>query len=137
MASRIKTDIATDGSVAARALRVLVVEDALDAAEVLAMQLREWGYDSRVCASGEEAVALAPYYQPNVVLIDIGLPDMTGWDLAKLLPTDSLLIAVTARGEADDFKRSQRVGIRYHLVKPTYQRQLRELLERLARDQFG
>ena len=56
--------------------------------------------------------------QPNVVLIDIGLPDMTGWELAKRLPRDALLIAVTARGEQDDFERSQRAGIRYHLVKP-------------------
>lgn len=132
-----KKGFSTVSSIATRALRVLVVEDALDAAETLDMQLREWGYDSRVCTSGREAIALAPYYQPNVVLIDIGLPDMTGWELAKLLPPDALLIAVTARGEADDFKRSQGVGIRYHLVKPTYQRQLRELLERLARDQLG
>lgn len=129
MASRI--GFSANKAVTARPLRVLVVEDSLDAAEMLAIQLQEWGYDSRICASGNEAAALAPYYHPNVVLIDIGLPDMTGWDLAKRLPRDALLVAVTARGEADDYKNSERAGIRYHLVKPAFQQQLHELLERL------
>jgi DNA-binding response OmpR family regulator len=113
-------------------LRVLVVEDSLDAAEALALQLKQWGYEYRVCTSGGEALALAPYFRPSVVLIDIGLPDMTGWELAKGLPRDALLIAITARGEDGDFWRSRFAGIRYHLVKPAYQRQLRELLERIT-----
>jgi two-component system CheB/CheR fusion protein len=134
MASRIKTGVSKDRVVAAQPLRVLVVEDVLDVAEALAVQLKEWGYDCRVCTSGHEAAALAPYYHPNVVLIDIGLPDISGWDLAKRLPRDALLVAVTARGEEGDFKRSEWAGIRYHLVKPAYQRQLRDLLERLRRE---
>jgi DNA-binding response OmpR family regulator len=134
VASRIKTGLSKRRVVAAQPLRVLVVEDALDVAEALAIQLKDWGFDSRVCTSGREAAALAPYYHPNVVLIDIGLPDMTGWDLAKRLPPDALLIAVTARGEQEDYERSETVGIRYHLVKPAYQRQLRQLLERLRQE---
>ena len=134
MANRIKTGFSKDRLVPAQPLRVLIVEDAFDVAQTLGMQLKAWGYDFRICTSGNEAVALAPYYDPNVVLIDIGLPDMTGWDLAMQLPSDAMLIAVTARGEQDDFERSQRAGIRYHLVKPAYQRQLRDLLERLHRE---
>jgi DNA-binding response OmpR family regulator len=121
-----------DRLVSARSLRVLVVEDSLDAADALAIQLRQWGYEYRICTSGGEALALAPYFHPNVVLIDIGLPDMTGWELARLLPRDALLIAVTARGEDGDYWRSRYAGIRYHLVKPAYQRQLREVLERVG-----
>jgi CheY-like chemotaxis protein len=113
-------------------LRVLVVEDSVDVAEALGLQLREWGHTYRLCASGNEALALLPYFRPNVVLIDIGLPDMSGWELARYLPGDAVLIAVSARGEDDDFRRSQLAGIGYHLVKPAYQRQLRELLERLG-----
>ena len=113
-------------------LRVLVVEDCLDVAESVAMLLKQWGHESRICTSGNEALALAPYFKPNVVLIDIGLPDMDGWELAGRLPVGPLLIAVTARGEAADFRRSQRAGIRYHLVKPAFQKQLRDLLGRLA-----
>lgn len=130
--NRVKIGRSNDTAVASRPLRVLVIEDALDHAESLALQLNGWGYDCRVCTSGHEAVALAPYYHPNVVLIDIGLPDMSGWELAERLPRDALLIAVTARGEEADFKRSDLAGIRYHLVKPAYQRQLRELLGRIG-----
>lgn len=119
-------------------LRVLVVEDNLDAADVLHTSLNQWGYASRVCTSGNEALALAPYYLPHVVLIDIGLPDIDGWQLAGRLRQQGagnppVLIAVTAHGEQQDFQRSQRAGISYHLVKPAFQPQLREILERLAR----
>jgi DNA-binding response OmpR family regulator len=132
VASLTETAPVDDKLVSARPLRVLVVEDSLDAAEALALQLKQWGYEYRVCTSGGEALALAPYFRPSVVLIDIGLPDMTGWELAKGLPRDALLIAITARGEDGDFWRSRFAGIRYHLVKPAYQRQLRELLERIT-----
>jgi CheY-like chemotaxis protein len=120
-------------------LRVLVVEDNLDTAGVLEHNLQAWGYASRVCTSGNEALALAPYYHPHVVLIDIGLPDIDGWELARRLrqqPGDgqAVFIAVTAHSEEDDFHRSQAAGISYHLVKPAFQPQLREILERLARD---
>lgn len=113
-------------------LRVLIVEDSLDLAEALEAQLKQWGYSCRLCTCASEALALAPYFEPNVVLIDIGLPDMDGWELARRLPGNALLIAITARGEEIDYQRSEDAGIRYHLVKPHYQRQLRELLERVA-----
>ncbi len=118
-------------------LRVLVVEDNLDQAESLEKTLKTWGYDSRICTSASEALALAPYYQPRVVLIDIGLPDMTGWQLAESLRKQggsdgAVFIAVTAYGDEDDYRRSQRVGISYHLVKPSFQHQLHEILSRLA-----
>jgi CheY-like chemotaxis protein len=117
-------------------LRILVVEDAFDAAEVLREQLTHWGYECQVCTSGNEALALAPYFRPKIVLIDIGLPDMDGWELAHRLHVKDLderpvFIAITAHGEQEDFQRSQRAGIRYHLVKPAYHIQLRELLMRL------
>jgi CheY-like chemotaxis protein len=120
-------------------LRVMVVEDHLDVGEILEKCLTEWGYASRVCTSGNEALALAPYYQPQVVLIDIGLPDMDGWEFARRLrqqqPTNTpILVAITAHGEQQDFQRSQSVGISYHLVKPSFQPQLRQILDRLARD---
>jgi CheY-like chemotaxis protein len=120
-------------------LRVLVVEDNLDVGMLLEKSLAEWGYASRICTSAHEALALAPYYEPRVVLIDIGLPDMDGWELARRLrqqkPSDApILVAVTAHGEQHDFQRSQSVGISYHLVKPSFQPQLRQILDRLARD---
>ncbi|HWB13290.1 MAG TPA: response regulator [Pirellulales bacterium] len=118
-------------------LRVLVVEDNLDTADVLDTSLHTWGYASRVCTSGNEALALFPYYLPHVVLIDIGLPDMDGWELARRLRqrrdgAPPVLIAITAHGEQHDYQRSQLAGISFHLVKPAFQPQLREILERLA-----
>jgi CheY-like chemotaxis protein len=118
-------------------LRVMVVEDNLDTAGALEKSLNQWGYASRVCTSGNEALALAPYYLPDVVLIDIGLPDIDGWELARRLRQHQadaapVLIAVTAHGEQRDFQRSQLAGISYHLVKPAFQPQLRDILERLA-----
>ncbi len=119
-------------------LRVLVVEDNLDTAGVLEKSLDNWGYAARVCTSGNEALALSPYYLPHVVLIDIGLPDIDGWELARRMrqhqaAAPPVFIAITAHSEQHDFQRSQRAGISYHLVKPSFQPQLREILERLAR----
>jgi CheY-like chemotaxis protein len=118
-------------------LRILIVEDAFDSAEMLREQLTQWGYECRVCTSANEALALAPYFHPRVVLIDIGLPDMDGWELARRLQQQEpeeppVFVAITAHGEQEDFKRSQHAGIRFHLVKPAYQAQLRELLTRLG-----
>lgn len=119
--------------------RVLVVEDNLDVAETLGQSLTAWGYVAQICTTGHEALALAPYFQPAVVIIDIGLPDLDGWQLARKLrrvPFDRepVMIVVTAFGEKADFERSQQAGISFHLVKPAYQTQLRQLLHRLAHE---
>lgn len=118
-------------------LRVLVVEDNLDTAESLTRQLHQWGHHCRLCTSGEEALSVIERYHPQVVLIDIGLPDMDGWRLARHIHQASdqrpVLIAVTAYGEEGDFARSQQAAISYHLVKPAYQPQLRQILGRIAR----
>lgn len=115
-----------------QSLRVLVVEDCPDGAEMLAAHLKKWGYSYRLCASGTEAIDVAVRFEPDVVLIDIGLPDMEGWQLARQLPGAVIKIAITGRGEESDFERSEQAGISYHLVKPAYQRQLHQLLQRVA-----
>lgn len=121
------------------ALRVLVIEDNLDTAESLARQLHQWGHHCRVCTSGAEALSVLPGYHPQVVLVDIGLPDMDGWRLARLIQQANderpILIAITAYGEEGDFVRSQQAAISYHLVKPAYQFQLRQILSRIASQQ--
>jgi CheY-like chemotaxis protein len=115
------------------------VEDSLDVAETLERTLSGWGYSAKVCTSGQEALALAPYFRPMVVLIDIGLPDMTGWELARSLRDQSqnckpVMIVITAYGDQADFEASQAAGISFHLVKPAFQMQLRQLLARLGGD---
>jgi CheY-like chemotaxis protein len=113
-------------------LRVLVVEDSPDLGRLLAMLLQHWGYHFCICTSGKDALATAPEFKPNVVLIAIGLPDMDGWEVARRLPSGPLLVAVTSRSEEDDFRRSLEAGITYHLIKPAFQAPLRELLERYS-----
>ena len=117
-------------------LRVLIVEDEHDAASSLQMMVEQWGHATRVCGMAYEALALAPYFKPNVVLIDIGLPDIDGWELARKLgrESDAIMIAVTARGEHGDFSRSIKSGIDFHLVKPAFHSQLKLLLGRINRD---
>jgi CheY-like chemotaxis protein len=117
---------------------VLVVEDNLDTAGALEESLQQWGYPSRICTTGKEALSLSPSFRPHIVLIDIGLPDIDGWELALELRRQQpdeppVFIAITAHGEQNDFQRSQSAGISYHLVKPAFQSQLRDILERLAR----
>ncbi|HVX16375.1 MAG TPA: response regulator [Pirellulales bacterium] len=121
----------------AEPLRVLVVEDNFDVGEVLGKTLSDWGYTARVCTLAGEALALAPYFRPQVVVVDLGLPDLDGWELVRQLrqqrPTEPpLFIAVTAHGEDEAFRKSESVGITYHLVKPSYQRQLQQILDRYA-----
>jgi CheY-like chemotaxis protein len=104
-------------------LRVLVVEDNRDSAESLRRLLEICGYTVTVAESAMEGLETAQRIVPDVILLDIGLPDSDGFALAEELkqhPETSAvrLIAVTAYGKAEDRARSKHVGIALHLVKP-------------------
>lgn len=122
---------------AARALRVLVVEDNLDTAESLSALLRLWGHDVRVVHDGLSAVDAAHEQHPEVVLLDIGLPGLDGYQVAKKLRDDhelegALLVAMTGYGQPDDRRRSREAGIHHHFVKPVEPFVLRTLLSNLG-----
>jgi CheY-like chemotaxis protein len=104
--------------------RILVVDDNIDAATSLAMLLQLDGHDTRVAHSGAEALAAATGFAPHFVLLDIGLPDLSGYEVARRLrslpglePTPRL-IALTGWGQAEDRARSREAGFEVHLVKP-------------------
>jgi len=105
-----------------RPLRVLVVDDNLDSVETMSMLLRTWGHDVRTAAEGTEALSTAADFAPDVVLLDIGLPGMTGYDVARRLrPRNAarpLLVALTGYGQPGDRARSQEAGFDLHFVKP-------------------
>ena len=108
---------------AARSMRVLVVEDNIDAAETLTMVLAAFGHEIRIANDGHEAVKTAREFQPQVVLLDIGLPGLNGFEVAALLRAepglgDAVLIAMTGYGETAARERSKAVGFDHHLVKP-------------------
>ena len=103
--------------------RVLVVEDNIDAAESMVMLLRGYGHDVAAVNDGREAVQAALAFRPDVVLLDIGLPGIDGFTLAKALrarPETSAarLIAVSGYGQERDRARSSEAGFDLHLVKP-------------------
>ncbi len=116
-----------------RLSHVLVVDDNKDAADSLAILLRLWGHETAVALDGPTALELATTFQPETVLLDIGLPGMDGYEVARRLRqrTDLpqlLLIAVTGYGQQEDQKRSREAGIDHHLVKPIEARKLQLLL---------
>jgi CheY-like chemotaxis protein len=118
------------------ALRILVVDDNRDAADSLAMLCESEGHVARVAYSSSEALDAAPQLQPDVALLDIGLPDIDGYELARRLrrkgETMPLLIAITGYGQAEDRLRAQSAGFDYHFVKPVNVDSLLKLLSSLT-----
>jgi PAS domain S-box-containing protein len=118
--------------------RVLVVDDNTDAADSIAILLGAAGHDVRVAYSSNSALQMAVEYQPDIVLLDIGLPGMDGYEVARRLRQraelrDTKLVALTGYGQDADRQRSQEAGFDYHLVKPVDAGTLQELLERLMK----
>jgi signal transduction histidine kinase/ActR/RegA family two-component response regulator len=116
-----------------RALRVLVVDDDVDAAQSLAMLLNLWGHEVYATHDGAAALEAAQAWQPAVVLLDIGLPGMDGYEVARRLraargPARPLLVALTGYGQEEDRRRSQEAGFDRHLVKPADPETLEMLL---------
>jgi two-component system CheB/CheR fusion protein len=120
-----------------RTLRILVVEDELAVAEVLVMLLQLWGHTVQAVHDGQAALAAAPTFRPEVVLCDIGLPAMNGYELARQLRRQeglnkAALIAITGYGQEEDQRRAQEVGFDYHMTKPVDPAALEKLLTSLV-----
>jgi PAS domain S-box-containing protein len=120
-----------------RPLRVLVVDDSEDTAEMMTALLEMDGHEIQVAHSGPAALETAAAFRPDVVLLDIGLPGLDGYQVAQRLrddPTlkDVTLIAASGYGQEADLHRSREVGFDRHLVKPVDPRELRELLGEIA-----
>ena len=119
----------------ARHLRILVVDDNRDAADSLAMLCQTDEHIAYTAYSAYEALAIAPQFAPDLVLLDIGLPEMNGYELAARLreccPQPPLLIAVTGYGQDEDRLRSQQAGFAHHFVKPIDVHKLLHLLTTL------
>jgi PAS domain S-box-containing protein len=114
-------------------LRVLVVEDDAEVAQMLEVLLELWGHEVRVVCDGPTALVAYRTYQPEVVLLDIGLPGMNGYEVARQLRQQPgrkrpLLVAVTGYGSNEDKRQAHRVGFDLHLTKPIEPQQLEALL---------
>ena len=113
--------------------RVLVVDDYPDAAKTLAFLLKARGYEVATAASGQEALDVARAFQPTIIMLDIGLPDIDGYEVARRIRADAprqplRLIAVTGRSDIEDQQRAIDAGFDHHLTKPVRFALLEKLL---------
>ncbi|HKX37669.1 MAG TPA: response regulator, partial [Burkholderiales bacterium] len=104
--------------------RVLVVDDNADVAESIGVYLRLVGHDVRIASDGPQALALAQLFAPEVAILDIGLPGMSGYELARRLQAlpetrGALLVAVSGYGQKEDRAQASAAGFHHHFLKPS------------------
>jgi CheY-like chemotaxis protein len=121
------------GSPQARPRRILIVDDNSDATQTLLVLLELWGHEVRSAGDGPAALAAAVELQPEIVLLDLGLPGMSGFEVAPQLRDlpglqDVMIVAVTGYGQEEDRRRTREAGFDHHLVKPVDPDQLRKLI---------
>jgi len=127
--------------------RVLVVDDSRDAAEMMALMLEFMGNEVRTAFTGTQAIAAAAAFRPELILMDIGMPELDGYEAARRIRgepwgRDICIIALTGWGQERDRVRSREAGCDGHLVKPVEPAALERLLadfgvERPLADPFG
>ena len=121
----------------ATSLKVLVVEDNRDAAEVLATIVELWGHEVRTAFDAPAALHVLDGWKPDVIVSDLGLPRMDGFELARRLREPSarcgaVLIALSGYGRDEDKRAARDAGFDHHLVKPPDLNDLAGLLEQIA-----
>jgi CheY-like chemotaxis protein len=113
--------------------RVLIVDDNQDAAEMLAELLEVLGYESRIALEALSALEIAPEFDPDIMLIDIGLPEVNGYELAQKMRAipqfvSARLMALTGYGREADRQNAMNAGFDEHLVKPVDLERLKSIL---------
>jgi signal transduction histidine kinase/ActR/RegA family two-component response regulator len=132
--TNVAEDDGSDGAPAkARALRILIVDDNEDAAETLSLLLQELGHVTSVVTEAPKAMAAALAFQPEIAVLDLGMPHLNGFDLARLLRAepalrDTYLIALSGWGMEEDRARSRDAGMDHHLTKPVTLRDVEDAL---------
>jgi CheY-like chemotaxis protein len=117
------------------ARRILVVDDNADAADSLAALLRLEGHEVEVAGDGATALRVAGVFRPDVVLLDLGMPGVSGLEVARRLRSSeegrsALLVAITGWGQAEDRRSTEAAGFDYHLTKPVDPETLTEIIAR-------
>ena len=133
-------DAEQSGRKSERSLRVLVVDDNQDVAQSMGKMLEMLGHDVRVEYGGANAIQTSKTFTPDVVLLDIGMPGMNGYDVCRTIKEDGALkntvvVAQTGWAEAQHGSRSSDSGFDHHLVKPVHLKTLEKLLSSIASSQ--
>lgn len=116
--------------------KILVVDDNQDAARMLSMMLKVLGNEVATAFDGIEAIERAAQFQPAVILMDLGMPRMNGYEAAKRIReapggSDILLVALTGWSQEEDKQRTEEAGFDHHLVKPVEPQALQSLLSQV------
>jgi len=119
--------------------RILIVEDNSDAATSLADLLEGLGCETLIAVDGIEAIPKATQFRPNIILLDIGLPGMNGYEVSQALRQTPglsavLIVAITGYGDPEDKREAYRAGIDLHLTKPVKVGFLKELIAVYCRE---
>ena len=120
-----------------RRLRVLIVEDNVDAAEMMELAVSHLGHITRVAHDGASAISAFTAFGPDVILLDIGLPGMNGYAVARAVRAfpqfnQVHIAAVTGWGQEEDRRKAREAGCDSHFTKPLSPSILNELLEKIA-----
>lgn len=114
-------------------LRVLAVDDRTDSNTILRLLLQTWGYEALVAVDGPTALKIADSFQPDVLILDIAMPGMHGYEVAKRLrqvdPHKPLIIALSGFCTKDDACRSLEAGCNYHFAKPADPNEIKQILD--------
>jgi CheY-like chemotaxis protein len=118
-------------------VRILIVDDLVDAADGVALLLRKLGHDARASYDGPTALRMAEEFSPDVILLDLALPKLDGYQVAarlRQLPTmqSVCLIALSGYGQEADVERAKQVGFDQHLLKPVELKRLITMLAQIA-----
>jgi len=121
-----------------RRLRILVIEDNDDGREMLRTMLELHGHEVRAASTGVEGITEARRWRADVVLLDVGLPDLDGYEVARRLRAEretahSKLVAITGYGQSEDEQRAYRAGIDVHVTKPVEPKELLRILADVTR----
>ncbi|WP_432382164.1 hybrid sensor histidine kinase/response regulator [Duganella sp. P38] len=131
--ARADATASSDAPAIETARRILIVDDNADAAETLGQLLEVLGHQVQISFDGRRAIEMAAAFQPDIFILDVGLPDMNGYELARRLgdivpPDSALFVALTGYGQEHDRVLSRAAGFDHHLVKPVDLSLLREVL---------
>jgi PAS domain S-box-containing protein len=123
-----------------RGQKILVIDDDADSCETMAMLLRQFGHEVRTATTGPDGLSIAAAFAPRVVLLDIGLPGMDGYEVAGRLKAmeatrHAALIAISGYGYGGDIERSREAGFLCHFAKPVEPRTIQQAISDLAPDE--
>jgi CheY-like chemotaxis protein len=118
--------------------RILIADDNRDAADTMGMLLELGGHEAIIAHSGNQALQLGREHRPDVVILDIGMPDLNGYDVARTARNEdwgksAYLIALTGWGQAEDKERARMAGFDRHLTKPVDP----DLVEEILKEHMG